>query len=96
MEGWLVPLPQLFFLLLILLFQPAASTSCDWYHGSWVLDSSYPLYDPSSCPFIEREFSCLRNGRPDHLYTHYRWHPLGTTCNFSRLDPISPLPPIGH
>ncbi|KAL3733941.1 hypothetical protein ACJRO7_023317 [Eucalyptus globulus] len=59
---------------------------CDVFQGSWVADSSYPLYDPSVCPFIEREFACLRNGRPDVAFAKYRWQPLGGGCSLSRFD----------
>ncbi|KAF1866460.1 hypothetical protein Lal_00017843 [Lupinus albus] len=60
---------------------------CDLFTGTWVKDEDlYPLYQPDTCPFIEREFRCQANGRPDLLYTHYRWHPLA--CNSLRWDYI--------
>ncbi|KAK4767860.1 hypothetical protein SAY87_003001 [Trapa incisa] len=63
----------------------AAAVRCDLFRGRWVMDPSYPLYNNSaSCPFIEREFSCIHNGRSDLLYTHYRWQPL--SCNLSRFN----------
>lgn len=57
---------------------------CDLFTGTWVVDESYPLYKPATCPFIEREFRCEANGRPDLIYTHYRWKPL--SCNLLRLS----------
>ncbi|XP_008798988.1 protein trichome berefringence-like 7 [Phoenix dactylifera] len=48
---------------------------CDVFDGSWVQDDTYPLYNSSECPFAERGFNCLANGRKDTDYLKWRWKP---------------------
>ncbi|XP_050379631.1 protein trichome birefringence [Argentina anserina] len=58
--------------------------SCDLFHGEWVEDDSYPLYEPGSCPLIDEQFNCIRNGRPDKNYQKFKWQPKD--CTLPRLD----------
>ncbi|XP_014522349.1 protein trichome berefringence-like 7 [Vigna radiata var. radiata] len=58
--------------------------TCNVFEGSWVRDDSYPLYDASQCPFAERGFNCLANGRKDRGYTKWRWKPKN--CEIPKFD----------
>lgn len=60
---------------------------CNWFRGKWVYDSSYPLYSPFSCPFINPEFNCQKTGRPDTNYQHFRWQPF--SCSLPRFDGVN-------
>ncbi|CAO2813230.1 unnamed protein product [Amaranthus hypochondriacus] len=59
------------------------SKSCDIYNGSWVYDTSYPLYEAIECPFLEKQFGCKLNGRPDSNYLRFRWDPF--QCHLPRV-----------
>lgn len=58
--------------------------ACNVFDGSWMRDDSYPLYDASLCPFAEKGFNCLANGRKDRGYTKWRWKPKN--CDIPRFD----------
>lgn len=60
------------------------NNKCDYFKGRWIADFSFPLYNSSACPFIQKEFSCLKNGRRDQLYLHYGWKPL--SCKLARFN----------
>ncbi|XP_016551248.2 protein trichome berefringence-like 7 isoform X2 [Capsicum annuum] len=57
---------------------------CDIFDGKWVVDNSYPLYNASECPFVEKGFNCLDNGRTDDDYLKWRWKPRN--CELPRFD----------
>jgi hypothetical protein len=58
--------------------------SCDVFDGVWVPDQGHPLYNSSQCPFAERGFNCLANGRKDTEYLKWRWKPRG--CDLPRFS----------
>ncbi|RYR66165.1 hypothetical protein Ahy_A03g012118 isoform B [Arachis hypogaea] len=64
-------------------------TSCDVFDGSWVQVQGYPLYNATECPFVEKGFNCLGNGRVDTDYLSWRWKPKG--CNIPTFDVRSVL-----
>ncbi|KAL1307582.1 protein trichome birefringence-like 43 [Arachis ipaensis] len=57
---------------------------CDIYHGKWVYDDSYPLYNSSQCFHLNMHFDCQQNGRPDQQYLKYRWKPFA--CDLPRFS----------
>uniref|UniRef100_A0A2P2NHM2 Uncharacterized protein n=1 Tax=Rhizophora mucronata TaxID=61149 RepID=A0A2P2NHM2_RHIMU len=57
---------------------------CDIFDGNWVVDDGYPLYKASECPFIEKGFDCLENGRANDDYLKLRWKPKN--CNIPRFN----------
>ncbi|XVE75006.1 hypothetical protein DITRI_Ditri12bG0063000 [Diplodiscus trichospermus] len=59
--------------------------TCDFFDGRWVRDDHLkPYYRPRSCPSIDKDFDCQRNGRPDNGYIKWKWKPNG--CDLPRLN----------
>ncbi|CAI9115136.1 OLC1v1015973C1 [Oldenlandia corymbosa var. corymbosa] len=58
---------------------------CDFFSGRWVYDNtSYPLYNWQDCPYMSDQLACLKHGRPDSEYQHWRWQPHN--CNLKRWN----------
>lgn len=65
----------------VLLFNSSVTgdMECDIFDGNWVVDDKYPLYNASECPFLEKGFNCLGNGRGHDEYLKWRWKPKHCT-----------------
>ncbi|KAG7037262.1 Protein trichome berefringence-like 7, partial [Cucurbita argyrosperma subsp. argyrosperma] len=65
---------------------PTLPPDCNVFDGQWVEDNSstYPIYNSTHCPFAERGFSCLENGRKDTAYINWRWKPK--QCHIPRFE----------
>ncbi|KAL4586940.1 hypothetical protein LXL04_011588 [Taraxacum kok-saghyz] len=57
---------------------------CDIFNGRWVRDDTKPLYPAGSCPFIDRDFDCHLNKRPDDEYVKWKWQPFD--CEIPSLN----------
>lgn len=55
---------------------------CDIFDGKWVRDDSKPYYPPGSCPYIDKDFDCHLNRRPDVGFVKWKWQPNG--CDIPR------------
>lgn len=64
------------------------SNGCNLFQGKWVIDSSYPYYQSSNCPFIDPEFNCIKYGRPDLQYLKFSWKP--DSCDLPRYTTHPP------
>ncbi|KAK2980023.1 hypothetical protein RJ640_020049 [Escallonia rubra] len=59
---------------------------CSVAHGKWVFNHSFkPLYTDRSCPYLDKQVSCVKNGRRDSDYRHWEWQP--DDCILPRFDP---------
>lgn len=56
---------------------------CNVFEGKWVWDNlTRPFYTEQSCPYLVKQVTCQRNGRPDDFYQFWRWQP--NDCNLPR------------
>ncbi|KAL0923017.1 hypothetical protein M5K25_007059 [Dendrobium thyrsiflorum] len=48
--------------------------SCSIEKGKWAFNTSAELfYTDESCPYLDKQIACLRNGRPDSDYLYWEW-----------------------
>ncbi|XP_039139281.1 protein trichome birefringence-like 25 isoform X2 [Dioscorea cayenensis subsp. rotundata] len=59
---------------------------CDLSVGEWIPNSAGPAYTNETCNKIPTYLNCLKNGRPDTGYLHWRWKPSG--CDSHPIDPL--------
>ncbi|KAI3720326.1 hypothetical protein L6452_21242 [Arctium lappa] len=57
---------------------------CDIFNGRWVRDDTKPYYPVGSCPYVDRDFDCHLNKRPDDEYVKWKWRPF--ECEIPSLN----------
>ncbi|TVU11668.1 hypothetical protein EJB05_45268, partial [Eragrostis curvula] len=59
---------------------------CDIFRGEWVPDDhgAGPYYTNLTCPHIHEHQNCMKYGRPDRGFLHWRWRP--DECELPRFD----------
>ncbi|GER55791.1 hypothetical protein STAS_33475 [Striga asiatica] len=59
---------------------------CSLVEGRWVFNRSIePLYSDRICPYLDRQVTCVENGRLDSDYRYWEWQP--DDCILPRFDP---------
>ncbi|KAK9276853.1 hypothetical protein L1049_006390 [Liquidambar formosana] len=64
--------------------QNSSFEGCDIFYGRWVRDDSKPYYPAGSCPYIDRDFDCHLNRRPDDGFLKWKWQP--NECDIPSLN----------
>ncbi|XP_073157900.1 protein trichome birefringence-like 3 [Henckelia pumila] len=63
---------------------------CSLVDGKWTFNRSIkPLYTDRTCPYLDRQVSCVKNGRLDSDYRHWEWQP--DDCFLPRFNPVTAL-----
>ncbi|XP_037480640.1 protein trichome birefringence-like 2, partial [Triticum dicoccoides] len=57
---------------------------CHLFSGRWAREENHAFYPPRSCPHIDGDFNCHKNGRQDTGFLNWRWQPSG--CNIPRMN----------
>lgn len=58
---------------------------CSVTKGMWVFNRSVePLYSDETCPYLDKQVQCTKNGRPDADYLYWEWQL--DDCNLPRFD----------
>ncbi|KAM0945998.1 putative PMR5 domain, PC-Esterase [Dioscorea sansibarensis] len=59
---------------------------CDLSVGKWTPKPEEPLYTDETCDYMASYTNCLKNGRPDRGFLHWKWQPNG--CDLPPFDPV--------
>ncbi|KAG9453505.1 hypothetical protein H6P81_006409 [Aristolochia fimbriata] len=58
---------------------------CSVDKGKWVFDASVEsLYSDETCPYLDKQVACEKNGRPDSDYRYWEWQP--SQCRLPRFN----------
>ncbi|XP_039121097.1 protein trichome birefringence-like 26 [Dioscorea cayenensis subsp. rotundata] len=59
---------------------------CDLSIGKWIPKAEGPPYTYKTCHHVASYTNCLKNGRPDTGFLHWKWQPSG--CDLPPFDPL--------